>query len=84
MRKEKEWKSQVAPINTVRGGYEPGTCYECESHEHYRNTCLKLSLAPGQVGNQLTIEGNRKSRNNENQVKGRTFNVNVVGALQDP
>ncbi|GJW76562.1 putative reverse transcriptase domain-containing protein, partial [Tanacetum coccineum] len=37
---------QVAPINAVRGGYEPGTCYECGSHEHYRNTCPKLNLAP--------------------------------------
>ncbi|GJX81892.1 putative reverse transcriptase domain-containing protein [Tanacetum coccineum] len=38
---------QVAPINAVRGGYEPGTCYECRSREHYRNTCPKLNLAPG-------------------------------------
>nr|GFB41598.1 hypothetical protein [Tanacetum cinerariifolium] len=75
---------QVAPINVVRGGYEPGTCYECGSHEHYRNTCPKLNLAPGQVGNRLTIEGNRNSRNNGNQVKGRAFKVNAVGALQDP
>ncbi|GKE16235.1 putative reverse transcriptase domain-containing protein, partial [Tanacetum coccineum] len=67
-----------------RGGYEPGTCYECGSREHYRNTCPKLNLAPGQVGNQLTIEGNQNSRNNRNQVKGRAFNVNAVGALQDP
>nr|GEY53753.1 hypothetical protein [Tanacetum cinerariifolium] len=37
---------QVALINAVRGVYEPGTCYECESHEHYRNTCSKLNLAP--------------------------------------
>nr|GEU97051.1 putative reverse transcriptase domain-containing protein [Tanacetum cinerariifolium] len=75
---------KVAPINAVRGGYEPGTCYECGSYEHYRNTCPKLNLAPGQVGNRLTIEGNRNSRNNGNQVKGRAFNVNAVGALQDP
>ncbi|GJS77762.1 putative reverse transcriptase domain-containing protein [Tanacetum coccineum] len=75
---------QVAPINVVRGGYEPGTCYEYGSREHYRNTCPKLNLAPGQVGNRLTIEGNRNSRNNGNQVKGRAFNVNAVGALQDP
>ncbi|GJU11890.1 putative reverse transcriptase domain-containing protein [Tanacetum coccineum] len=75
---------QVAPINAVRGGYEPGTCYECGSREHYRNTCPKLNLAPGQVGNRLTIEGNQNSRNNGNQVKGRAFNVNAVGALQDP
>ncbi|GKD55005.1 putative reverse transcriptase domain-containing protein [Tanacetum coccineum] len=75
---------QVAPINAVKGGYEPGTCYECGSREHYRNTCPKLNLAPGQVGNRLTIEGNRNLKNNGNQVKGRAFNVNVVGALQDP
>ncbi|GKC56518.1 putative reverse transcriptase domain-containing protein [Tanacetum coccineum] len=42
---------QVAPINAIRGGYKPGTCYECRSREHYRNTCPKLNLAPGQVGN---------------------------------
>ncbi|GJW07105.1 putative reverse transcriptase domain-containing protein [Tanacetum coccineum] len=75
---------QVAPINVVRGGYEPGTCYEYRSSEHYRNTCPKLNLAPGQVGNRLIIEGNRNSRNNGNQVKGRAFNVNAVGTLQDP
>ncbi|GJV80695.1 putative reverse transcriptase domain-containing protein [Tanacetum coccineum] len=75
---------QVAPINAVRGGYEPGTCNECGSHEHYQNTCPKLNLAPGQVGNRLTIKGNQNSRNNRNQVKGRAFNVNAVGALQDP
>nr|GEY03792.1 putative reverse transcriptase domain-containing protein [Tanacetum cinerariifolium] len=45
--------NQVAPINAVRGGYKPGTCYECGSREHYRNTW-------------------------------RAFNVNAVGALQDP
>ncbi|GJY01933.1 putative reverse transcriptase domain-containing protein [Tanacetum coccineum] len=75
---------QVAPINAVRGGYEPGTCYECGSHEHYRNNYPKLNLTPGQVGNRLTIEGNHNSRNNGNQVKGMAFNVNTVGALQDP
>ncbi|GKC52137.1 putative reverse transcriptase domain-containing protein, partial [Tanacetum coccineum] len=71
-------------INDVRDGYEPGTCYECGSREHNLITCPKLNLAPGQVGNQLTIEGNQNSRNNGNQVKGRAFNVNAVGALQDP
>nr|GEV09145.1 reverse transcriptase domain-containing protein [Tanacetum cinerariifolium] len=43
-----------------------------------------VSCAPGQVGSRLTIEGNRNSRNNGNQVNGRAFNVNAVGALQDP
>nr|GEW76987.1 hypothetical protein [Tanacetum cinerariifolium] len=75
---------EVAPINAVKGGYEPGTCYERGGRKHYRNTCLKLNLAPGQVGNRLTIERNQNSRNNKNQVKERAFNVNAVGALQDP
>ncbi|GJU73160.1 putative reverse transcriptase domain-containing protein [Tanacetum coccineum] len=75
---------QVAPINAVRGDHEPGTCYECRSREHYRNNCPKFTRAPGQMGNRLTIEGNRNTRNSGNQVKGRAFNVNAVGALQDP
>ncbi|GJT05900.1 putative reverse transcriptase domain-containing protein [Tanacetum coccineum] len=75
---------QVVPINAIRGEHEPGTCYECGSREHFRNTCPKLNQAPGQVGNRLTIEGNRKTRNNGNQAKGRAFNVNAVSALQDP
>ncbi|GJW16232.1 putative reverse transcriptase domain-containing protein [Tanacetum coccineum] len=75
---------QVAPINAIRGEHEPGTCYECGSRKHFRNTCPKLNRAPGQVGNRLTIEGNRNTRNNGNQAKGRAFNVNAVGALQDP
>ncbi|GJW29951.1 putative reverse transcriptase domain-containing protein, partial [Tanacetum coccineum] len=75
---------QVAPINVIRGEHEPGTCYECGSHKHFQNTCPKLNRAPGQVGNRLTIEGNRNTRNNWNQAKGRSFNVNAVGTLQDP
>ncbi|GJQ99052.1 putative reverse transcriptase domain-containing protein [Tanacetum coccineum] len=74
---------QVAPISAVRGNYEPGTYYECGSLEHYQNNCPKLTRAPIQMGNCLTIEGNWNTRNNENQVKGRAFNVNAVGALQD-
>ncbi|GKE47628.1 putative reverse transcriptase domain-containing protein [Tanacetum coccineum] len=34
---------QVAPINVVRGNHEPGTCYECGSHEHYQNKYPKLT-----------------------------------------
>ncbi|GJU34630.1 putative reverse transcriptase domain-containing protein [Tanacetum coccineum] len=75
---------QVLPINVVRGDHEPGTCYECGSHEHYRNNYPKFTRAPGQTENRLTIKGNRSTRNNGNQVKGRAFNVNAVGALQDP
>ncbi|GJZ77859.1 putative reverse transcriptase domain-containing protein [Tanacetum coccineum] len=37
---------QVLPINVVRGDHEPGTCYECGSHEHYRNNYPKFTRAP--------------------------------------
>ncbi|GJS81872.1 putative reverse transcriptase domain-containing protein [Tanacetum coccineum] len=75
---------QVAPVNAVRMEFEPGKCYECRSPDHFHNTCPKLNRAPGQVGNRLTIEGNQNTRNNGNQAKGRAFNMNAVGALQDP
>ncbi|GJV88737.1 putative reverse transcriptase domain-containing protein [Tanacetum coccineum] len=75
---------QVAPINAVRGEHKSRTCYECGSRDHFRNTYPKLNRAPGQVGNRLTIEGNRNTRNNGNQARGRAFNVNSVGALHDP
>ncbi|GJW97036.1 putative reverse transcriptase domain-containing protein [Tanacetum coccineum] len=60
------------------------TCYEYGIPDHFHNTCPKLNRAPGQVGNRLTIEGNRNPRNNGNQAKERAFNVNAVDALQDP
>ncbi|GKE81470.1 putative reverse transcriptase domain-containing protein, partial [Tanacetum coccineum] len=73
-------------VNAVRMEFEPRTCYECGSREHFRNTCPKLNRAPGQVGNCLTIKGNRNTRNNGKRATGRAFNVNVnaVEALQDP
>ncbi|GKE19133.1 putative reverse transcriptase domain-containing protein [Tanacetum coccineum] len=72
-------------INAVRMEFKPGTFYECGSRKHFRNTCPKLNRAPGQVGNRLTIEGNRNTRNNGKQATGRAFNLNVnaVEALQD-
>ncbi|GJY78558.1 putative reverse transcriptase domain-containing protein [Tanacetum coccineum] len=77
---------RATPVNAVRMEFEPGSCYECGSREHFRNTCPKLNRAPGQVGNRLTIEGNRNTRNNGKRATGRAFNVNVnaVEALQDP
>ncbi|GKA24369.1 putative reverse transcriptase domain-containing protein, partial [Tanacetum coccineum] len=77
---------RATPVNAVRMKFEPGTCYECRSREHFRNTCPKLNRSPGQVGNYLTIEGNRNTRNNGKRATGRAFivNVNAVEALQDP
>ncbi|GJZ49900.1 putative reverse transcriptase domain-containing protein [Tanacetum coccineum] len=50
------------------------------------NTCPKLNRSSGQVGNQLALEGSRNNRSNENQVRGRAYNVNVnaMEAVQDP
>ncbi|GJZ45956.1 putative reverse transcriptase domain-containing protein [Tanacetum coccineum] len=40
----------------------------------------------GEAGNQLALEGNRNTRSNGNQVRGRAFNVNmnVMEAFRDP
>ncbi|GJZ03205.1 putative reverse transcriptase domain-containing protein [Tanacetum coccineum] len=77
---------QVAPVNAVRMSNNPRVCYECGSPDHFCNTCPKLNRAPGQVGNQLALEGSRNNRTNWNQIKGRAFNVNVnaMEAVQDP
>ncbi|GJT90530.1 putative reverse transcriptase domain-containing protein [Tanacetum coccineum] len=75
---------QVAPISAVRMENNQRVCYECGSSDHLRNTCPKLNRAPGQAGNRLALEGNRNTRNNGNQARGRAFSVNAVDALQDP
>ncbi|GKB52566.1 reverse transcriptase domain-containing protein [Tanacetum coccineum] len=77
---------QVALVNAVRMSSNQRACYECGSLDHLKPTCPKLNRAPGQAGNQLAIEGNRGSRNNGNQVRGRAYNVNVNAeeASRDP
>nr|GEV22105.1 retrotransposon protein, putative, Ty3-gypsy subclass [Tanacetum cinerariifolium] len=75
---------QVVPVNALRIEYDQRTCRECRSPDHFCNTCPKLNRAPGQLRNHLTIKGNQNTRNNGNQARGRAFNVNAVGALQDP
>nr|GEW01825.1 hypothetical protein [Tanacetum cinerariifolium] len=75
---------QTAPVSAIRMGNNQRVCYECGSTEHLRNTCPKLNRAPGQVGNRLTLEGNRNTQKNGNQAGGRAFSVNAIDALQDP
>ncbi|GJQ90214.1 putative reverse transcriptase domain-containing protein [Tanacetum coccineum] len=75
---------QVSPVSVVRMGNIQRVCYECGSSEHLRNTCPNLNRAPNQAGNRLALEGNRNTRNNGNQARGRAFSVNAVDALQDP
>ncbi|GJS43281.1 ribonuclease H-like domain-containing protein [Tanacetum coccineum] len=66
---------QVAPVKAVRMSNNSRVCYECGSPDHFCNTCPKLNRAPGQVGNQLDLEGSRNNRSNGNQVRGSAFNV---------
>nr|GEV04400.1 transposon Ty3-G Gag-Pol polyprotein [Tanacetum cinerariifolium] len=75
---------QVAPVSAVRMGNNQRVCYECGSSRHLCNTYPKLNRAPGQAGNRLALEGNRNTKNNGGQARGRTFSVNVVDVLQDP
>nr|GEU39435.1 putative reverse transcriptase domain-containing protein [Tanacetum cinerariifolium] len=65
-------------------GNNQRACYECGNPDHFSDICPRLNRAPGQVGNRLTIEGNRNQRNNMNQARGRAFNVNANDALLDP
>nr|XP_043612945.1 uncharacterized protein LOC122584929 [Erigeron canadensis] len=72
---------QVAPVNAVNPINNRGTCYECGSHNHYRNTCPNLNRAWGQRGNNpnqvLAIGGTQNQGNNQGQ---RANNQNQVVA----
>ncbi|GKA79655.1 putative reverse transcriptase domain-containing protein [Tanacetum coccineum] len=57
-------------------------CAKCSSY--HPEVVLVHPKAPGQAGNRLALEGNRNTRNNGNQARGRAFSVNAVDALQDP
>ncbi|GJY78724.1 putative reverse transcriptase domain-containing protein, partial [Tanacetum coccineum] len=72
---------QVAPVSAFRMEKNQRVCYECGSFEHLCNTCTKLNRAPGQAGNRLASKGNRNTRNNGNQARGRAFSVNAVDDL---
>ncbi|GJU11535.1 putative reverse transcriptase domain-containing protein [Tanacetum coccineum] len=79
-----EKRMEVAPVSAVRMENNQRVCYECGRSDHLRNTCPKLNQALGQAGNRLALEGNRNTRNNGNQARGRAFSMNAVDALQDP
>ncbi|GJZ35038.1 putative reverse transcriptase domain-containing protein [Tanacetum coccineum] len=79
-------RAKVDLVDYVTTVSDQVTSQEIIDHHpnHFRNTCLKLNRAPGQVGNHLTIDGNQNPRNNGNQARGRAFNVNAIEARQDP
>ncbi|GJZ87588.1 putative reverse transcriptase domain-containing protein [Tanacetum coccineum] len=72
------------PIRAVRPKDGQRACYECGSLDHLRPNCPKWNRERNQSGNQLALEGNRNTQGNENQARGRDFNVNAIDALQDP
>ncbi|GJT36336.1 putative reverse transcriptase domain-containing protein, partial [Tanacetum coccineum] len=74
----------LAPINAVKMEQNQRACYECGSLDHLRYDCPKWTQATGQARNPLALEGNKNTRNNRNQARGKAFNGNAVEALQDP
>ncbi|GJR45606.1 putative reverse transcriptase domain-containing protein [Tanacetum coccineum] len=82
-KKAKVGKGFVAttpPRNENVGSYSK--CAKCSAY--HLEGGLFHPKAPGQAGNRLALEGNRNTRNNGNQARGRAFSVNAVDALQDP
>nr|GEV84312.1 putative reverse transcriptase domain-containing protein [Tanacetum cinerariifolium] len=72
---------KVALMNAVRMGQNQRACYECGSLDHLCYDCPKRKQATGQARNLLALEGNRATRNNKNQARGREFNGNAVEAI---
>ncbi|GJS01931.1 putative reverse transcriptase domain-containing protein [Tanacetum coccineum] len=75
---------QVAPVNAVKMGQNQMACYKCGSLDHLCYDCPKWKQATGPVRNPLALKGNKNTRNNGNQARGKAFNGNVIEALQDP
>ncbi|GKA05341.1 putative reverse transcriptase domain-containing protein, partial [Tanacetum coccineum] len=65
-------------------------CYNCQKLGHiardYRTPVKQLTLvnAIRMEWKSFTNEVNRNTRNHGNQARGRAFNMNAVGTLQDP
>ncbi|GKE25910.1 putative reverse transcriptase domain-containing protein [Tanacetum coccineum] len=74
---------QVALVNAMKMGQNQRACYECGSLDHLCYDCPKLKQAICQEKNPLALEGNKNTRNNGNQARGKAFNGNAVEALQD-
>jgi len=78
--------ANAAPLN-VR--YPRGSCFECGSVEHFRNTCPNVVRQQVQVAvhpNQLQIAGPNQNRVNQGQQqnRGRAFVLNAAEARADP
>ncbi|GKC40670.1 putative reverse transcriptase domain-containing protein, partial [Tanacetum coccineum] len=72
------------PVNAMKMGQNQRAFYECGSLDHLCYDCPKWKKATGQARNPLALEGNKNTRNNGNQARGKVFNRNAVEALQDP
>ncbi|GKD66016.1 putative reverse transcriptase domain-containing protein [Tanacetum coccineum] len=75
---------QVALVNAVKMGQNQRAYYECGSLDHLRYDCPKWKQATRPARNPLALEGNKNTRNNGNQARGKAFNENAIEALQDP
>ncbi|GJZ27052.1 putative reverse transcriptase domain-containing protein [Tanacetum coccineum] len=75
---------QVALVNAMKMGQNKRACYEYGSLDHLCYDFPKWKQTTGQARNLLALEGNKNTRNNGNQARGKAFNGNAVEALQDP
>ncbi|GJY05276.1 hypothetical protein Tco_0371216 [Tanacetum coccineum] len=82
-KKAKKWNQIVGCVITAKNRITLPEIVGHRSSGHLRNTCPKLKRAPGQAGNRLALEGNRNTRNNGNQARGRAFSVNAVELISD-
>nr|GEX16940.1 putative reverse transcriptase domain-containing protein [Tanacetum cinerariifolium] len=74
-------KRQVAPVNAIKMGQNQRACYECGSLDHLRYDFPKWKQATGQARNPLDLEGNKNTRNNRSQARGKAFNGNAFEPL---
>nr|GEU75923.1 putative reverse transcriptase domain-containing protein [Tanacetum cinerariifolium] len=78
---DKRKEMQVAPVNAVKMGQNQRACYECGSLDHLCYDCPKWKQATRQAKNPLALEGNKNTRNNGGQARGKAFNGNAFAPL---
>ncbi|GJW38799.1 putative reverse transcriptase domain-containing protein, partial [Tanacetum coccineum] len=71
-KKAERGRGFVAAVPPRRENGNFPKCARCKGFHAEKGPCI------------LALEGNRNTQGNENQARGRDFNVNVVDALQDP
>ncbi|GJS70993.1 putative reverse transcriptase domain-containing protein [Tanacetum coccineum] len=83
-RKEMEESSKQGSTWKDNKKSKTGSGFVATSLNHLCFDYPKWKQATGQARNPLALEGNKNTRNNGNQARGKAFNGNEIEALQDP